>query len=57
MTFSYRPSGVCSTMIDLELEDGIIQSVRFTGRPKKAAPPCGRRRLSAENQTFLSRIW
>ena len=31
MTFSYRPSGVCSTMIDLELEDGIIQSVRFTG--------------------------
>ena len=31
MTFSYRPTGVCSTMIDLELEDGIIQSVRFTG--------------------------
>lgn len=31
MTFSYRPTGVCSTMIDLELEDGVIQSVQFTG--------------------------
>lgn len=31
MTFSYRPTGVCSTMIDLELEDGVIQSVAFTG--------------------------
>ena len=32
MTFSYRPTGVCSTMIDLELEDGIIQSVQGPGR-------------------------
>ena len=31
MTYTYRPTGVCSTQIDLELEDGIIQSVAFTG--------------------------
>ena len=31
MTFTYEPTGVCSTKIDLELEDGIIRSVAFTG--------------------------
>lgn len=31
MTYTYRTSGTCSTQIDLELEDGIIQSVAFTG--------------------------
>lgn len=31
MTYSYRPTGVCSSRIDLELEDGIIRSVKFTG--------------------------
>ena len=31
MTYTYRTSGVCSTKIDLELEDGVIQSVAFTG--------------------------
>ena len=31
MTYTYRTSGTCSTQIDLELENGIIQSVAFTG--------------------------
>ena len=31
MTYTYRTVGTCSTQIDLELEDGIIQSVAFTG--------------------------
>ncbi len=31
MPYTYRTSGTCSTQIDLELENGIIQSVAFTG--------------------------
>ena len=31
MTYTYHTSGTCSSQIDLELEDGIIQSVAFTG--------------------------
>ena len=31
MTYSYRPKGVCSKKIDLTIEDGVIQNVRFTG--------------------------
>lgn len=31
MTYTYRPTGVCSSQIDLELEDGVIRSVAFTG--------------------------
>ena len=31
MTYTYRTVGTCSTQIDLELEDGIIQSAAFTG--------------------------
>ena len=31
MTYTYRTSGTCSTQIDLELEEGVIQSVAFTG--------------------------
>ena len=31
MTYTYKTAGTCSTQIDLELEDGIIQSVAFTG--------------------------
>lgn len=27
----YRPKGVCSNTIDVEVEDGIIKSVQFTG--------------------------
>lgn len=27
----YRPKGVCSSAIDIDVEDGIIQSVAFTG--------------------------
>ena len=28
---TYRPQGVCSSAIDIELKDGVIDSVRFTG--------------------------
>lgn len=31
MQFSYRPSGVCSRMIDVILEDGKVLDVKFTG--------------------------
>ena len=31
MTYTYSPQGVCSSPIDLELEDGVIRSVAFTG--------------------------
>ncbi len=27
----YQPKGVCSSAIDIEMENGIIQSVQFTG--------------------------
>lgn len=27
----YRPKGVCSNTIDVEVEDGVIKSVQFTG--------------------------
>lgn len=27
----YRPQGVCSNTIDVEVEDGVIKSVEFTG--------------------------
>lgn len=27
----YQPKGVCSSAIDIEVADGIIQSVKFTG--------------------------
>ena len=31
MTYTYKPSGVCSSRIDLELEGNVIKSVAFTG--------------------------
>ncbi len=31
MTYTYSPKGVCSSQIDLELENGVIRSVAFTG--------------------------
>lgn len=31
MKFSYTPQGVCAKKIDLEIEDGIIVDVAFTG--------------------------
>lgn len=27
----YKTTGTCSTMIDVELKDGVIDSVKFTG--------------------------
>lgn len=27
----YKPSGVCSSSIDIQVQDGIIESVTFTG--------------------------
>ncbi len=29
--YSYTPRGVCSRKIDLQIEDGIIKQVKFTG--------------------------
>ena len=29
--YTYKPHGVCSRQIDIDLEDGIIKSVAFTG--------------------------
>ena len=31
MTYSYKPSGVCSQRIDVELEGNVIKTVAFTG--------------------------
>ena len=31
ITMIYRPKGVCSNAIDVEVEDGIVKSVTFTG--------------------------
>lgn len=31
MTYHYKPKGTCSRMIDLELENGVIREVHFTG--------------------------
>ena len=31
MTYHYKTRGVCSRAIDIELEGGVIKSVRFTG--------------------------
>ncbi len=31
MTYSYRPKGVCSQKMDVEIQDGIIRSVRIQG--------------------------
>lgn len=28
---TYKPTGVCSSAIDIQVEDGIIRSVSFTG--------------------------
>lgn len=31
MRYTYVPRGVCSRQIDIEMEDGVIQDVHFTG--------------------------
>lgn len=31
MHVSYTPRGVCSRKIDIDVENGVIQSVKFTG--------------------------
>ena len=31
MQFTYFPKGVCSSKIDLDIEDGVVRHVRFTG--------------------------
>ena len=32
MKFEYRPSGVCSRSIYLDIENGVIKDVEFVGR-------------------------
>ncbi len=31
MKYSYRPSGVCSRMFDIDIEDGIVKDLHVTG--------------------------
>ena len=31
MKYTYKPTGVCSRKIEIELENGIIKSCKFTG--------------------------
>ncbi len=31
MNYTYTPHGVCSRKIDFTIENGVVQSVRFTG--------------------------
>ncbi|HWS43529.1 MAG TPA: TIGR03905 family TSCPD domain-containing protein [Pseudoflavonifractor sp.] len=31
MTVTYKPKGVCSSKIDIEVEDGIVTRLQFTG--------------------------
>lgn len=31
MKFTYKTNGVCSRSIDIEVEDGLVKSVAFTG--------------------------
>ena len=31
MKYNFVPSGVCSRNIEIEVEDGVVQSVKFTG--------------------------
>lgn len=31
MTYQYRTEGTCSRLIEIELEDGVIKNVGFTG--------------------------
>lgn len=31
MTYSYKTSGTCSKMINLDIEDGIIKNIEFEG--------------------------
>ena len=31
MKFTYKTKGVCSSSIELEIDDGIVKSVKFTG--------------------------
>lgn len=31
MKFTYKTNGVCSRSIDIEIEDGLVKSVAFTG--------------------------
>ena len=40
ITMIYRPKGVCSNAIDVEVEDGIVKSVTFTGGCN-VCPNCG----------------
>lgn len=31
MHYQYKPSGVCSTNIEFDVEDGIVKNVKYTG--------------------------
>ena len=31
MHFEYQPQGVCSSLIEFDIEDGIVHNIKFTG--------------------------
>lgn len=31
MHYTYKPTGVCSTSIEFDIEDGIVKNVKYTG--------------------------
>ena len=31
MHYNYKPSGVCSTNIEFDVEDGVVKNVKYTG--------------------------
>ena len=31
MTYTYKPKQVCSVQIDMDINDGVVTNVRFTG--------------------------
>ena len=57
MQFTYFPKGVCSTKIDLEIEDGIVRHVHFTGGCDgnlKAVKACGWRMCKSVCPAFIA---
>lgn len=52
----YYPKGVCSNAIDIEVEDGIIKSVKFTGGCNGNTQGISRLVSGMEIQDAISRL-
>lgn len=56
MKYTFTPRGVCAVQIDLEVEDGVVLNVSFTGGV--TAMQRGLQALSAEERRKRSlRLW